>query len=631
MSKPLGLSLLISVAILVLSPAIFAQSPQGLNGKTIHLYVGSEDFSAFYIQNEDLPLAKSSAFTHTITLSGLVVDQQDFYFSSNGSRSTNERFYWKLGKTGLSDTGVVNFTLADFQGKDTLWVIVDPAGPITAPPVLMLEAPKTIHVLNPWTTTVPVLVWGGNKTRKMSTTPGRCGWFNTMLLDPTLVSGHFADLNRTATYGLGGLGSSVAFDFTPKFATLGKSIWLNTKANTWSAVWPNVQGDCQYSIAATIRDFSKNHPDFDFGSITGDFLMKGMVENQISAARKPVRTAKAPNPPVTFSRFDDWWTTDTNSATAAELRRSESCLDIPMTQTNDGKWEYSSYRDAPARGFWPINGTLNYHKETSASCYVKPPPDSTSWVTGGPPVNGNFCMESHATFIYQPGQTFDFRGDDDVWIFINDKLLIDLGGVHTPKSASVDLDLLNLVPGQEYKWDLFYCDRQPCGSALNMKTSIIFKQPEPLFGKTIPGPTPGSVSLDIWKLDYEPGYCPSMGDVAVDSVRATNLTYQLLDGLDNVVETLGMGTHHGGITLATAQITIDTARLASSILAPGAHYRVVAFEAAHSALMVEFPFRMPGTTTGLTPRKAPAGKHRIPRTRNLLGRIIDHFRPAPPR
>src|SRR5690606_3601390 len=213
------LSAIAFLAILVLGakPA-FAQPPEdNLNGKTIHLYVESDNFNAFYFQNGDLPFTSTSKYNYTITLAGRDIYQQDFFFTSNGTSPDAEHFKWKFGKLGLGEAAEGRITVAEFQGKDTMWVIVDPAGPVTAPPVIMLEAPKIINILNPWSTTAPVLIHGTNKVRKMSTTPGRCGWFTTLLLDPTIVAGHFAEINRTDTYGLAGLASAADFDFAALF------------------------------------------------------------------------------------------------------------------------------------------------------------------------------------------------------------------------------------------------------------------------------------------------------------------------------------------------------------------------------------------------------------------------------
>ena len=40
----------------------------------------------------------------------------------------------------------------------------------------------------------------------------------------------------------------------------------------------------------------------------------------------------------------------------------------------------------------------------------------------------------------------DFTGDDDVWVFINRKLAVDLGGIHTPVQGSVTFGMGQAAP-----------------------------------------------------------------------------------------------------------------------------------------------------------------------------------------
>ena len=104
--------------------------------------------------------------------------------------------------------------------------------------------------------------------------------------------------------------------------------------------------------------------------------------------------------------------------------------------------------------------------------------------------NFSFCMEMHTNFQYQSGLIFEFTGDDDVWVFINNKLVIDLGGVHEAISRylSVD-DLPNMEMGKSYPLDFFQCERHVNRSACRIVTNLVKPKGGPMSGRS-------------WRRDY---------------------------------------------------------------------------------------------------------------------------------
>ena len=91
--------------------------------------------------------------------------------------------------------------------------------------------------------------------------------------------------------------------------------------------------------------------------------------------------------------------------------------------------------------------------------------------------NQFFCFESHAKFTYRSGLRFYIRGDDDIWVFVDNKLAIDLGGLHMAAPGSINLDEFvgasgTWVAGQTYDLDLFFCDRRTSMSNMYIKTNM---------------------------------------------------------------------------------------------------------------------------------------------------------------
>ena len=96
--------------------------------------------------------------------------------------------------------------------------------------------------------------------------------------------------------------------------------------------------------------------------------------------------------------------------------------------------------------------------------------------TPGQSHNYAFTTEIHVKFTYEAKQKFTFRGDDDLWIFVNGKLALDVGGQHQALEGSIDFDLqaanLGITVGSSYAMDIFHAERQTTDSNFRIETNI---------------------------------------------------------------------------------------------------------------------------------------------------------------
>jgi fibro-slime domain-containing protein len=222
-------------------------------------------------------------------------------------------------------------------------------------------------------------------------------------------------------------------------------------------------------LTGRLRDFtSLSNPDFEpqLGAKAGSAVNvddKGIVKRNVSSDMKPVYNGPAGGTATTYgpASFASWFV-DTPGVNMA----------IPYTLDfvgPDANGIYTFDRTG-SPGFLPLDDGPNCPAMPQTPCLM----GNTVLGPNVYPHNYSMTFELHTNFVYRPGMEFKFSGDDDVWVFIGNVLVIDLGGIHHSEEGSVALDTLGLTAGQQYRLDFFWAERHLVESHFRIDTSLEF-------------------------------------------------------------------------------------------------------------------------------------------------------------
>ncbi len=200
-------------------------------------------------------------------------------------------------------------------------------------------------------------------------------------------------------------------------------------------------------LHTVIRDFTpQTNPDFEPNLLGRRGDDPYIVATVLAADDTPAYSDDPRVHTTTASTFAEWYHDG-----AADMRIDDVTLQLERSTDRPGFFVYDDEQ------FFPIDGRGFGNYANSGHNY-------------------HFTLTTELTFRYSGGEVFSFTGDDDMWVFVNRHLAINLGGLHERESSSVSLDAhaaeFGITLGDDYLIAIFFAERHTIDSNFKLETSV---------------------------------------------------------------------------------------------------------------------------------------------------------------